>query len=108
MQPLARGMLAHLVLVHNPAHNPEGDFALNGSRLSNPGPTDDTYTYSGIGLFHPDLFAGQQTGSAFSVTPLIRSACDQGKITAQLHQGNWDDVGTPERLGELNPDQFGF
>lgn len=89
--------LGRLVLVSNPAHNPDGDFGLQGSQATNV--AEHLYTYSGIGLFRPELFAGQQEG-VWPLTPLLRDAAERGKLAAELHGGAWIDVGTPERLAQ--------
>ena len=92
---LSAGALGHLVLIPNPLHNPTGDFALTANRVSN---TDATmYTYSGIGLFEPALFA-KESGGAFPLAPVLRAAADQDRLTGELFRGMWSDVGTPERL----------
>ena len=86
---------AHLVMVPNPAHNPSGDFALVGARIrENGGPK---LTYSGIGLYHPRLFDGCKAGK-FSVVPLLRRAMRDHLVTGEHYPGDWDDIGTPERL----------
>ncbi len=92
----------HLVLVKNPDHNTTGDFAFENNQLKLKQNHNTTYTYSGIGVFHPDLFNGLIAGDAFSVTPLIKKAIAENRATAQLHTGTWSDVGTLERLNELN------
>ena len=94
---LDAGDLGRLVLVPNPAHNSDGDFGLQAGRATNR--ADTLYTYSGIGLFHPALFAGQQEGT-WPLAPLLRAAADRGKLAAELHGGEWIDVGTPERLAQ--------
>jgi len=90
--------LAHLVLVPNPAHNPRGDFALEGGRIVEPAPPQ--HTFSGLSVLRPALFAGCQPG-AFGVAPLLRAAAQRGQVGAELHRGLWSDVGTPERLAAL-------
>lgn len=90
--------LAHLVLVPNPAHHPRGDFALDRDRVRESGAL---LTYSGIAVFSPELFRDSPDG-AFPLAPLLRRAIRAGKVTGQLHEGNWIDVGTPERLQELD------
>ncbi len=90
--------LAHLVLAPNPAHNPGGDFALDGGRIRNAGPS--RHTFSGIGLYHHELFAGCAPG-CFSMTPLLRAAADQDRLSGELYPGLWRDIGTPERLEEI-------
>jgi len=108
------GQLAHIWLVPNPAHNPRGDFgldALTGLALNLP--KDDPrprYTYSTIGLYHRALFAppwcdiptGNPLGVKAALAPLLRAAMDQGRVTAELYANPWTDVGTPERLAQLN------
>jgi MurNAc alpha-1-phosphate uridylyltransferase len=89
---------AHLVMVPNPAHNPAGDFALTGARISNEG--DRKLTFSGIGVYHPRLFDGCEPG-IFSLVPLIRSAMDQHLVTGEEFQGGWNDIGTPKRLESI-------
>lgn len=93
------GMLAHLVLVENPEHNPQGDFALRQGRVSAAG--DDRLTFSGIGAYHPALFAGATPG-AFPLAPLLRQAMVRGLVSGERHPGRWVDVGTPARLTELD------
>lgn len=94
------GILAHLVLVDNPAHHPEGDFFFENGRLLTAG--HEKLTYSGIGLYHPDLFFGIERGKPAKLAPLLRHAISEGRVTGSLHRGTWIDVGTPERLSELN------
>ena len=96
----AAGDLAHLLLVANPAHHPEGDFALDGSRVSAQGPT--RLTFSGIGAYHPQLFSALSAGEPAKLAPLLRTAMDEGRVSGKLHAGCWVDVGTPERLAELD------
>ena len=91
--------LAHLVLVNNPSHNPKGDFVLNDGRVAAEGA--DKLTFSGIGLYQPRLFAGQSE-ERFPLAPLLRNAMSQNKVSGLHHQGIWTDVGTPERLAEIN------
>ena len=96
---LDEGVLAHLVLVDNPAHNPRGDFALSAGRIANAGAS--RLTFSGIGLYRPELFAGCPPG-AFALAPLLRAACDRGQVSGEHFRGRWTDVGTPQRLRELD------
>ena len=90
--------LAHIVLVPNPAHHPDGDFGLLGRRVVNQ--ADMSFTYSGIGVYRPELFA-DCPGGAFPLAPLLRSAADQGRVSGTLYQGAWKDIGTPRSLAEL-------
>jgi MurNAc alpha-1-phosphate uridylyltransferase len=92
--------LAHLVLVANPAHHPQGDFSLRGSQV---GEADASkWTFSGIGLYRPELFASVKPGSKGQLAPLLRAAMARGLVSGELHRGEWHDVGTPRRLAELN------
>ena len=99
------GKLAHLFLVPNPQHNPKGDFGLSpdGLALNH---ALNRYTYSTIGLYRKALFSGlpqgNPTGLKAPLAPLLRAAMDNGQVSAQLHTGSWTDVGTPERLAQLN------
>lgn len=94
------GNLAHLVLVPNPPHHLEGDFTLDQSALRNDGLP--RHTFSGIALYHPRLFAGLAPGSRHKLAPLLREAADDGKASGELHTGHWFDIGTPQRLAELD------
>jgi MurNAc alpha-1-phosphate uridylyltransferase len=96
---LEDGLLAHLVLVDNPPHNPDGDFALRDDRVSTKG--TPRYTFSGIGIYRPDLFRNCSS-SAFPLAPLLRAAMEQGRVSGEHHRGRWLDVGTPERLQALD------
>jgi MurNAc alpha-1-phosphate uridylyltransferase len=89
---------AHLVLVPNPPHNPAGDFALEGARVREQG--ENRRTFSGIAVYHPRLFDGCSAGK-FSVVPLLRAAMRDHLVTGELYRGEWNDVGTRERLEEL-------
>jgi MurNAc alpha-1-phosphate uridylyltransferase len=91
--------LAHLVLVDNPAHHPEGDFVLSSDRVSQGGGA--RLTFSGIGVYRPELFSGCSAG-AFPLAPLLRQAMDDGRVSGARYHGVWFDIGTPERLQEVN------
>lgn len=91
--------LAHLVLVDNPAHNPQGDFVLRDGQVHEAG-AGVALTYSGMALLHPALFSGQQPG-AFKLAPLLRGAMAQGQVTGEHFAGDWIDVGTRERLAQV-------
>ena len=97
-QPLAG--LAHLVLVGNPAHHTSGDFSLDHGRVQDGVPGADTLTYSGIAVLDPGLFQGCTAG-AFKLAPLLRKAMAAGQVTGEQLQGHWVDVGTHERLAEV-------
>ncbi|MDH3326770.1 MAG: nucleotidyltransferase family protein [Gammaproteobacteria bacterium] len=97
--------LAHLVMISNPEHNTKGDFVLNNGVLNQSG--DNKLTYSGIGVYHPDLFSNCSAGK-FPLAPLLKSAMDEKKITGEHFVGEWVDVGTPERLYELDKKLLNF
>lgn len=88
--------LAHLVLVPNPAHNPQGDFGFEAGRCTDR-PGAGRLTFSGISVLRPALFAGAVPGK-FPLAPLLRQAIGQGRVSGQRHDGLWIDVGTPDRL----------
>ena len=93
------GKLAHLLLVPNPPFHPQGDFTLQDGRVGNaPSPR---YTYAGIALLSPRLVAGVRPGEKAQLAPLWRAAAERGEVTGELHHGLWSDVGTLERLAEL-------
>lgn len=91
--------LAHLVLVDNPPHHPTGDFALQAGAVSEAAGSV-RLTYSGIAVLHPALFAGCSAG-AFKLAPLLRQAMASGKVSGERFAGLWVDVGTHERLAEV-------
>lgn len=107
--------LAHLWLVPNPVHNPRGDFGWSDDGLALDLPADDArprYTYSTIALLKAELFVqpwfeippGNPEGLRAPLAPLLRRTMQDGRVGASLYTGRWVDVGTPERLAELNPD----
>ena len=91
--------LVQLVMVDNPPQHPAGDFHLAGGRLS--ATAEPRLTYSGIGIYHPELFDGCSAG-AFPLAPLLRSAMTAGRAGGEHYRGRWTDVGTPQRLAELD------
>lgn len=91
------GGLAHLVLVPSPEHHPTGDFGLEDGRVTPEGP----WTFSGISVLSPELFAGVVPGPR-PLAPLLRAAMRQGQVSGALYEGLWSDVGTPKRLAALN------
>jgi MurNAc alpha-1-phosphate uridylyltransferase len=91
--------LAHLVLVDNPPHHPAGDFVLTGERVSDE--DGSKLTFAGVGLYRAALFADQGPGR-FPLVPLLRQAMRQGRVTGEHYTGRWHDVGTPERLRQLD------
>ncbi len=92
--------LAHLVMVDNPPQHAAGDFALCDGRID--AGDDEKLTFSGIGVYHPSLFAGIAQGDAAKLAPLLKAAMAQGLISGSHHQGMWHDIGTPERLHALD------
>lgn len=91
--------LAHLVLVDNPAQHPSGDFGLRAGRVVDDDGT--RLTFAGVGVYRPELLAGQAPGR-FSIVPLLRGAMRAGRVAGEHFRGAWSDVGTPERLAELD------
>ncbi len=91
--------LAHLVLVANPEHNQTGDFGLHEERVTAAG--EPTYTFSGMAFYHPRLFAGCSPG-AFKLAPLLYQAAQTQQVSGELYQGRWFDIGTPDRLAQLD------
>lgn len=99
----ANGDMAHLVLVDNPPHHPNGDFVLAGSRVTaSPNPESSILTFSGIGICQPALFAGIPRGAIAPLAPLLREQIAAGRVSGEHHRGLWVDVGTPQRLAELD------
>ena len=110
--PREPSRLAHLVMVDNPAQHPRGDFHLDGQgRLHVQG--DPKLTYSGIGLYRPELLAnwreviGPAAGAdldppRFKLAPLLQSAMATADVRGEWHPGRWTDVGTPDRLAQLD------
>ena len=97
------GSLAHLVLVRNPPHHERGDFRLqdeSGRGLVSEG-EGLRHTYSGIGIYRPEFFAGCMPGK-FPLLPLLRRAIGLGALSGELHEGRWYDIGTTERLASLD------
>jgi len=96
---LRSGELAHLVLVGNPSHHPQGDFLLQDGLVSEIG--EPRHTYAGIGIYDPELFAGCRPGR-FPLLPLLRKAMAERRLGGEIHAGAWTDVGTAARLADLN------
>ncbi len=91
---------AHLVLVDNPEHHPQGDFCLSAGAVVGSGETK--LTFSGIGCYHASVFKDIQTGDNQKLAPILRELMAHGRVSGQYHPGIWCDVGTPERLASLN------
>jgi len=108
----ASGRLAHLWLVPNPDHNPRGDFGIarDGTAISRPAEGEPSHTFSTIGLYRAEFFSpprceiapGNAGGAKAALAPMLRSAMADGLVSAELYEGAWTDVGTPQRLAALN------
>jgi MurNAc alpha-1-phosphate uridylyltransferase len=111
--------LAHLVLVDNPPQHPRGDFGVDAAGRIHPYPDSPAkgplraYTFAGIGVYRPEIIdgwrevIGDTAGAAktpphFGLTPLLRAAMSRGAVTGEHYPGAWTDVGTPQRLAELD------
>ncbi len=96
--------MAHLVLVDNPEHNPKGDFGLHADRVTNSALSTQhaALTFSGVGLYQPALFTHIPRGSKAPLAPLLREQIALNRISGEHHRGLWMDIGTPQRLDELD------
>jgi MurNAc alpha-1-phosphate uridylyltransferase len=92
--------LAHLVLAPNPRHRPKGDFTLEGGGRIGDG-AGPRYTYAGIAVMSPRMFAHVRRGEKAALAPLLYAGAERGLVSGELYEGLWQDVGTPERLAEL-------
>jgi N-acetyl-alpha-D-muramate 1-phosphate uridylyltransferase len=99
------GRLAHLVLVNNPAHHATGDFALNDGIVELAG--EKQLTFSGIGVYRPVLFSGVTPRQPAKLAPVLRAAIAERKVTGEYFSGIWEDIGTPERLQQLDRQLIG-
>ncbi len=97
--PLTDNDLAYLLLVNNPSHNQSGDFSLDNKRVIDGG--KNALTFSGIGYYHPELFSHLLYGKQ-ALAPLLRKAMSNQQVSGEHFIGDWHDIGTPERLAELN------
>lgn len=94
---------AHLLLIDNPEHNNGGDFAINNGLASEQAIGDaDKYTFAGISVMSPRLVDGLVSGQPAPLAPLLKQAMIKFQITAEVITDNWIDVGTPERLTQVN------
>ncbi|MEQ1526870.1 MAG: N-acetylmuramate alpha-1-phosphate uridylyltransferase MurU [Gallionella sp.] len=89
----------HLVMVDNPIQHPNGDFGLHDFRMTD---SEPKLTFSGIGLYQPSLFTHIQRGTKAPLAPLLREQIALGKVSGEHHRGVWMDIGTPQRLHELD------
>ena len=100
---LGADQMAHLLLIDNPEHNNSGDFAVNNGLASEQAIGNaDKYTFAGISVISPRLLDGIVTGQAAALAPLLRKAMIKFQVTAAIITDNWVDVGTPERLEQVN------
>jgi MurNAc alpha-1-phosphate uridylyltransferase len=91
--------LAHLVLVPNPPHRPKGDFSLRAGSVGDE--AAPRYTYAGVAVMAPALVAPVRPGEKAPLAPLLYEAAARGRLGGELYEGLWQDVGTVERLAEL-------
>jgi len=100
---LGADQCAHLLLIDNPEHNNGGDFAINNGLASEQPVGDaDKYTFAGISVMSPKLVEGLVSGQPAALAPLLKQAMIKFQITAEVTTDNWIDVGTPERLTQVN------
>ncbi len=97
---LPKPNLAHLVMVDNPPQHPKGDFVLQAGKLNAAG--ESQLTFSGVGVYSPALFDTVVQGEAARLAPLLTAAMADGLVTGEHHQGVWHDIGTPERLRQID------
>ena len=101
MSAIAAGdAMMHLVLVDNPPQHPHGDFVLRGDRVVEG--DGDKLTFSGIGVYHRSLFADLAPQTKAPLVPLLRAAIAAGQASGEHFHGRWVDVGTPDRLQQLD------
>lgn len=98
---LRPGETAHLVMVDNPPQHPEGDFLIDADGWVRRRTTGVGWTYAGLGIYTPEFLAGMTPGK-LPLRPLLDAAIDARQLGAQVYSGQWQDVGTPERLAVLN------
>ena len=94
-----KNKLSHLILVQNPQHNQDGDFGLDATLVLNE--ANQKYTFSGIGYYNPKLFKTVGTTPS-ALAPLLRTEMDKQNISGELFAGVWHDIGTPQRLENIN------
>jgi MurNAc alpha-1-phosphate uridylyltransferase len=95
--------LAHLILVDNPEHHPRGDFALHDGLVRD----EQQLTFAGIGVYRPELVRGHAAGK-FPLTPILRAAMHEDKISGEHYRGLWGDIGTPQRLADVDAQLAGL
>jgi len=99
-EALGKTDLAHLLMVDNPPQHPEGDFVLSGGVLQAEGKSK--LTFSGVGVYSPTMFDTVKRGEAAKLAPLLKAAMRHQQVSGMHYQGIWHDIGTPERLQEIN------
>lgn len=99
-QAMKENRLAHLVMVNNPPQHPAGDFALHNHLISSNGV--EKLTFSGVGFYQPSLFSQVEKGQPAKLSPILREAMLRQQVSGEHFQGEWHDIGTPERLEALN------
>ncbi len=92
--------IAHMVLVDNPPHHPKGDFCLENGLVRASG--SQMLTFSGLGVYRAELFEPLARGTRHALAPLLRNQMAKGKVTGEHYRGLWTDVGTPDRLAQLD------
>ncbi len=100
-QNRASEILAHLVLVPNPVQHPQGDFGFDAETGLALTSSAVQWTYSGIAWFRPEFFANIASGPQ-KLAPFLREAMSKQQVTAEIYHGEWADIGTPERLAQIN------
>ncbi|MDR1424511.1 MAG: nucleotidyltransferase family protein [Azoarcus sp.] len=96
----ATGDLAHLLLIDNPEHHPQGDFALLDGRVLDG--REPRLTFSGLAAYHPKIFANIEAGQHARLAPQLRAAMAEDRVSGEHYRGRWVDVGTPQRLAALD------
>lgn len=99
-QNLETDALAHLIMVDNPVQHPHGDFVLQAGKLNADG--CPKLTFSGVGVYSPRLFDGITRGQPAKLAPLLKAAMSDGLVTGEHYHGLWHDIGTPERLTQID------
>ena len=103
LRSMSNKPLAHLLMVPNPIQHPNGDFYLKDSKVTTENlPGAEKLTFSGIGLYHRDLFKDLVPDTPIKLAPLLREAMVENRVSGEKYTGPWHDVGTPQRLQELN------
>ncbi|HLU19969.1 MAG TPA: nucleotidyltransferase family protein [Pusillimonas sp.] len=99
---LSRDLQAWLLLTSNPAHHPDGDFSLDdeGMLCTTSGP--ESFTFTGIGVYRPEFFSNVPPGTPAPLAPLLYQGIEMRRLAGEYYNGLWIDVGTPQRLAELN------